>query len=745
MAKWEPKTVKEVVVGIETDEFVLPVIQRRLVWTEEKMELLFDSILKGNSYGGIMVLREDPGHEPLFAYRRFSREGEEQSSAPQSSLPRVTYLVIDGQQRLQALYMGLKGGFNGKRLYFNILSRPSDYEFSFAIGLDKLPKSEPDDNGDLQPKKWVLVPDLLKRLQMVHKAKPVADEFIGSLNIDGEAEKDLVRSNVQDFSDAIMTFDTVGISMVWVDRTRADEEKQRVVELFRRLNDGGTRLSSYDLVASVFKGYDYRMEQFFVDARQFHDIHFYQDELIKLIFLLQDDHRKDITQVTAEDADFAISNQDRIFKSLEATRAFLKNAGLYNYYASRGRSAIPLYFIAYHIYHQPDATTALPGRFDNFDTGNQDFTRIRRWLALSLLNGVFSRGSGWIPTRTGVRKILLVMQRFKGQLFPTNSLFTMYRQHPLRFSEDLNQERLPTWNRGFVFYLIYDQEHDAARDVDHIHPRYLLNDLYEQDLINAITNYQLLDPGTNRNDKRAKSLADWIERGVVDRPSYLRRHLIPGDPALWDEANFPAFTEARSALILKKIDHAVPGPIPQSEAEKNDRQPSVSDVFDTPPVNNQEALVAELLGDDEIINEILRRLVIPPGQLDLYRLFFKNPDEFFSMQQIADAVRGGNLEGQQGVFMAFGRRIGASPDPRVRSLKPSNRLFFDRKRTGGKTYLRLRPRVIEIFKSHPKFYDYLINSPRSWLPDEFGSDHWENSNEVYQRQMAYFGFDRDRN
>jgi hypothetical protein len=55
--------------------------------------------------------------------------------------------------------------------------------------------------------------------------------------------------------------------------------------------------------------------------------------------------------------------------------------------------------------------------------------------------------------------------------------------------------------------------------------------------------------------------------------------------------------------------------------------------------------------------------------------FVKHPDDFFSQQQIANEVRGENLEGERGVFMAFGRRISASPDQRVRSLIVQQPIF----------------------------------------------------------------------
>lgn len=90
--------------------------------------------------------------------------------------------------------------------------------------------------------------------------------------------------------------------------------------------------------------------------------------------------------------------------------------------------------------------------------------------------------------------------------------------------------------------------------------------------------------------------------------------------------------------------------------------------------------------------------------------------------------------------MAFGRRIGSSPDPRVSSLNPRNALFFQHKRQGGKTLLRIRQRIVEIFESYPKFHNFLINDNRAWLPDEFGSDHWENTPAVHRNQMQYFGF-----
>ena len=163
-----------------------------------------------------------------------------------------------------------------------------------------------------------------------------------------------------------------------------------------------------------------------------------------------------------------------------------------------------------------------------------------------------------------------------------------------------------------------------------------------------------------------------------------------------------------------------------------------------PVTNKQEELIAEILQDDEAIIEILQRLVIPPGQINIYRLLVRNPDDFFTMQEIADKTRSSDRQSLQSVFRAFGNRISNSPDERVKSLKPYNSLFFERRSSGGKMQYRIRRRVVEIFEGYPEWYDFLINDDRPWLAEEWRSEHWQNSNDVYRRQMACFGFDRDR-
>ncbi len=50
MAIWKTYRVADAVTEIDEEKFVLPVIQRSLIWSENQMELLFDTLLKGDSF-----------------------------------------------------------------------------------------------------------------------------------------------------------------------------------------------------------------------------------------------------------------------------------------------------------------------------------------------------------------------------------------------------------------------------------------------------------------------------------------------------------------------------------------------------------------------------------------------------------------------------------------------------------------------------------------------------------------------
>ena len=112
----------------------------------------------------------------------------------------------------------------------------------------------------------------------------------------------------------------------------------------------------------------------------------------------------------------------------------------------------------------------------------------------------------------------------------------------------------------FAFYLIYNRHSTIGRDIDHIQPKSLLQQAnISAQKIHSLSNYQLLDEGTNRGDKRAKELNKWLANWKeAELNQYLERHLIPLDPNLWLLDNFDAFLSERSKTIVEKIQQAIP-------------------------------------------------------------------------------------------------------------------------------------------------------------------------------------------
>ncbi|MHB8065278.1 MAG: DUF262 domain-containing protein, partial [Ruminiclostridium sp.] len=365
MANWTHLSVKNAITKIKDEEIVLPVIQRRLVWSEDKMELLFDSLLKGNSFGAIICIEEEKESKPLFAYRVFTRDGNNVASTEVDELSKTQWFIIDGQQRLQSFFIGLTGTFNGKRLFFDLYSdcADSEYDFKFAIKADELPKANKERASiSVSNCLWYPVDDLFQRLSKTTKARQVAREIIKKIDIEDDTQMDIIETNIQDFFDAVFADESVGLSKVSVNKSKdVIENRQRIVELFRRLNDGGTKLSSYDLVASMFKGFDYKMEQFLdTVVAENADIGIDQDVLIKLLLILNDKPSKEMSDLTAEDAEFATSNYERIQAALKALKKFLNATSNYNWFsATKNRSAIPLYFLTYHIFHNKTTTNDL--------------------------------------------------------------------------------------------------------------------------------------------------------------------------------------------------------------------------------------------------------------------------------------------------------------------------------------------------------------------------------------------------
>jgi hypothetical protein len=572
MAKWNTITLKETIQAIESGRIVLPVIQRELVWEPEKIVALFETILSGESFGGIMTVIDPAKRPPLFEFRNFIshyHQGQLFESKQMDKLKEETTYVIDGQQRLSAFYIGIKGEYNNESLYFDLWSEYEHLNFNLIFGKDitKLPKSLDSFNGSIKrPPLWYKVCDLYTRFEDGgYDHKSFCEDFCSELNEDmNETDRKRVEENLYKVQVAFFNNPIVGMCGVPINKNQTNiQNRLNIVHLFQKLNQGGTVLSGLELMRSVLKAYSAENEAFLNETKnQYSDIGFNQDEIIKFVFLLQDNHTKDIIDIDENDSNFIVNKGNRIKRSLDGTRMFLKHANLYEYFVACKPSSIPLPFIAYHLFHLSHlADEELTGYFDNSETFNVDFAPIRRWFVLSILNRALQRGNGWNPNTTGRKKILETLISHKGKVFPVEKIFTVYKNHPLhKFSDKINEEWewLNWYDRSLVIFLLYGKPSNFRQnDVDHIHPKSVLEKRkVDWNRINLLGNFQYLYFSDNRS-KQDEEFGDWLKNAFKDDSKkmleYLNLHTLPTTPSNWYSDKFEEFIEERRQLIFQKL------------------------------------------------------------------------------------------------------------------------------------------------------------------------------------------------
>lgn len=577
MAKWEAKPVSDVVRMMQEGKLVLPVIQRELVWSKDKIVALFQTLLMQDSFGGIMTVR-DPrkeNREPLFEYRAFEKNyvtGNEYFSKKFQFHGEDIVYVIDGQQRLSAFLIGLTGSYDYEDLFFDILGDHdhNEFDFAFAKSAEKLPKETHDLSGDkIRKTLWISVRALFDWIKDGRDVYGIRDDIFEENNWLDNEQKDGMSKNISTFQSVIFIQTCVGLSEVVVNMHKPPVfNRLRIVRLFQKLNQGGTILSGIELMRSVLKAYDAAHEPFLAEVgKKYNDLDMDQDTIMRLVFLLQDEPQKDIDAITEADSKFISINKERIFACLDATRKFLERIGYIEYFYKSHPSTVPLTLIAYHLFHKNSISSEGLLEYSASDIQSNDFHQMRQWLLMSLIHHVFQRGNGWNPNTTGRKKIFEILRDNKGKDFPVEEIYELYQNHPLHnFNPSLvNDEAHISWyERSLVVYIMYGKGKDVLfrqNDIDHIHPRNILEQVgIQPDLINSICNFQLLYYRDNRS-KQDIEFGTWLleKSGLSDteRTEFLRKHLIPIQSEYWYSKNFLEFLEKRRGLIFKCLQDEV--------------------------------------------------------------------------------------------------------------------------------------------------------------------------------------------
>jgi len=533
----------------EDGGFWLPNIQRPFVWGEDQVCRLFDSIMREYPISTLLIWKTCS----LIRRRKFIDNFHRGLLTRLSDFyvpedDKKKCLVLDGQQRLQSLFIGLRGSYEGKELYLDILSgevaAPDDVKYRFSF-LEAASAIFP----------WVKFKDIVfsSRTTLGHAQHVIRNA--GRDLDDNEQEK--VAEHV---ALAFKTFHTDdGISYQELDSIENQElyGEDDVVEIFIRANSGGTRLGKSDLLFSLLtSSWDHADEEMedLLDQLNRHGFSFPRDFVLKTcLTLLDQGARYDVDKFRKPGVREEIEREwDGISRAIRDVVDFVRGKTFIRCDKAMPSNLvlIPLIYFRYH--------------FHDAWQGSRD---IDRFLLRSLLTGAFSG----TPDQIIDDLVNRIRQR---QDFDVEELLDVIRSKGR--SLELTEDRF--WQMGYgsetvhlLFNLWYrDFNYTPAYEnnmpqVDHIFPQSKLKKIkaenartgrldlmrYKEADRNQLANCMLLTQQENgAGGKRDITPDIWF----ADKdPAYLDMHLIPGDPSLWPMERFGDFIAERKKLLLKKF------------------------------------------------------------------------------------------------------------------------------------------------------------------------------------------------
>ena len=529
---------------IDSGRMMLPQFQRGYVWNRDQVRGLMDSMYRGHPVGSLLVWVTDPDAGDI--------RGDELASG-------IVNILLDGQQRITSLYGVARGApppfFDGNARTFTGLHFHLDTE-EFAFYQPSKMRDEP---------LWVDVSDLLQqglggyfRLLNQGADSPEQQElfFERLSNIYNIKERDFHVAEV----------------------TGADKTMDVVVDIFNRVNSGGTKLSQGDLALAMIcaswpegrehmqsilerwrgRGYDFTLDWLLrnVNAIVTGEARFARLDGVGTE-AIQDGLRhaeKSIDHALNLIAGRLGLDHDRVLfgrYALPVMARYIDQRGGHLADAADGDSLLHWYFLS-----------AMWGRYSSSteSTLNQDFEAIK-------------------DLDHGIDHLLEQLRLWHGSLGVEPAHFRGWslgaRFYPVLYALTRVGEARD-WGNGLVLksWLLSRMN---ALEVHHIFPKALLySHGLDRSEVNAVANYCFLTKDTNLQIS-ARPPSEYFREIEARHPGALESQWIPMDRELWELENYPQFLEARRRLLaeaanglLAELRHEAPAlaaPIEAAHAE----------------------------------------------------------------------------------------------------------------------------------------------------------------------------------
>lgn len=576
MAYQTPITIKEAIYNIKKCRYVLPSIQREFVWDTDQIETLFDSLMRDYPISTFLFWKVDKSRIKDFQFYEFLKKYHEKNNRHNVKADLTededVIALLDGQQRMTSLCVALTGSYSKKmpyyrknnaqaypekKLYLNLL-KPSDdleseYDFKF---LTEEESKLADGYFWFECGKILDFPDISKVMEymMLNGLTDTSKHPV--------ANTTFALRTLNEFFNVVHQKGTISYYL------EKSEELDKVLQIFIRINSGGTKLSYSDLLLSIataqWKEKDARevIHDFVDEINKIGDgFSFNKDIVLKSCLVLADfDVKFKVDNFTKENMAIIEKNWDATSAAMRSAIELVSKLGYSRDNLLATNTIIP---IAYFIYKNNFGDQILHSA-----QREEDRKAIKEWLARVLLKGTF--GGQPDSIYPAMRDLI---NKHLGK-FPLEETIQFYkgRRKSISFSEDDVESllelpygkpktycALTLLYPGLNFNFKYHQ--------DHIHPQsfFKKNVLLKKGIkpeqiheysgqFNSLPNLQLLE-GTQNIQKKDKPFSDWFKQTFAspeEQNSYLLQHHIKPDESLHFE-DFLTFVDNRKKQLKKQL------------------------------------------------------------------------------------------------------------------------------------------------------------------------------------------------
>ena len=576
MAYESPLTIAEVVKDISANKYVLPSIQREFVWSTAQIERLFDSVMQDYPFGAFLFWELSKDQNTLYDFYSFLQNYHEKTARHNPKINLTgndnVMAVLDGQQRLTSIYIGLKGtyafkmpfkqwknnsAFPERKLYLNIVEQAKDetdkYEFSF-LAADEV-KNDTDHY-------WFEVGKILDMTEL----GDVMNYLMQNIAFSGAYTQDqciFANATLSQLFKVIHTQPSISYYKV------KSEELDKVLQIFIRVNSGGTVLSYSDLLLSIataqWESLDARKEiTEFVDYINTIGSGFNvnKDFILKASLVLTG-----FSDIAFKVDNFNKQNMLKIEQNWQTiktsiTQAFLlvSSFGFSRDSLKSNNAVIP---IAYYL-----MTIGNPSNFEVSSNTVNNRKKIKKWLTMSLIKRVFGGQADSI-----LRPLREVIKANGNNEFPLDEIINRLRgtSKTIVFTDD-DIETLLELQYGradtlMVLMMLYPSlDYNNKFHIDHIYPKSkftktsLLKKGIAQDKVeeymnhvNDISNLQLLAAIPNI-EKQDKDFEEWFAEICptdTDKIQYRKINYLPEMQYSYDK--FLQFVSDRRKKIKNQL------------------------------------------------------------------------------------------------------------------------------------------------------------------------------------------------